>query len=83
ARARNLIACARAVVHDHGGRFPDSEAALRTLPGIGDYSAAAVAAIAFGRRAVVVDANVERVVSRLFAFSEPLPQARPALRTLV
>ena len=83
ARARNLIACARAVSHDHGGSFPDSEAALRTLPGIGDYSAAAIAAIAFGRRAVVVDANVERVVSRLFAFSEPLPQSRPALRVLV
>ncbi|KKC23769.1 A/G-specific adenine glycosylase [Sphingomonas sp. SRS2] len=83
ARARNLIACARAVVGDHGGRFPDNEAALRTLPGIGDYSAAAVAAIAFGRRAVVVDANVERVVSRLFAFAGPLPQARPGLRGLV
>lgn len=83
ARARNLIACARAVVRDHSGVFPDDERALRTLPGIGDYSAAAVAAIAFGRRAVVVDANVERVVSRLFAFSESLPQARPALRALV
>ncbi|MET0375855.1 MAG: A/G-specific adenine glycosylase [Rhizorhabdus sp.] len=83
ARARNLIACARTVSGEHGGRFPDSEAALRALPGLGDYSAAAVAAIAFGRRAVVVDANVERVVSRLFAFAEPLPQARPALRRLV
>lgn len=83
ARARNLIACARTVARDHGGCFPDSEAALRRLPGIGDYSAAAIAAIAFGRRAVVVDANVERVVSRLFAFGEPLPQARPALRALV
>ncbi len=67
ARARNLLKCARAVVADHGGRFPDSEAALRTLPGLGDYTAAAVAAIAFGRRAVVVDANVKRVVARLFA----------------
>ena len=82
-RARNLIACARAVSRDHGGRFPDNESELRTLPGIGDYSAAAVAAIAFGRRAVVVDANVERVVSRLFAFSDPLPQARARLRALV
>ncbi|QTH23490.1 A/G-specific adenine glycosylase [Rhizorhabdus wittichii] len=83
ARARNLIACARAVADDHGGRFPDSEAGLRALPGIGDYSAAAIAAIAFGRRAVVVDANVERVASRLFAFDEALPRARPALRALV
>jgi A/G-specific adenine glycosylase len=83
ARARNLIACARTVMDDHGGVFPDSEAGLRTLPGIGDYSAAAIAAIAFGRRAVVVDANVERVASRLFAFDGELPKARPALRTLV
>lgn len=83
ARARNLIACARVVARDHGGHFPDDEAGLRALPGIGDYSAAAVAAIAFGRRAVVIDANVERVASRLFAFDEALPQARPALRQLV
>ncbi|MES2494546.1 MAG: A/G-specific adenine glycosylase [Pseudomonadota bacterium] len=83
ARARNLIACARAVTDDHGARFPDSEAGLRTLPGIGDYSAAAIAAIAFGRRAVVIDANVERVASRIFAFDQPLPKARPALRALV
>ena len=80
ARARNLLACARAVVRDHGGRFPDSETALRELPGVGDYTAAAVAAIAFGRRAVVVDANVERVVARLFAIAQPLPAARPAIR---
>ncbi len=83
ARARNLIACARAVVADHGGRFPDHETGLRALPGIGDYSAAAIAAIAFGRRAVVIDANVERVATRLFAFDQPLPRARPALRELV
>lgn len=83
ARARNLIACARAVVRDHGGRFPDCEAGLRALPGVGDYTAAAIAAIAFGRRAVVVDANVERVASRLFAFTETLPGARPLLRELV
>jgi len=82
ARARNLIACARAVANDHGGRFPDDEAGLRALPGIGDYSAAAIAAIAFGRRAVVVDANVERVVSRLFAFDEALPGGRRGLRRL-
>ncbi|MEH3107396.1 MAG: A/G-specific adenine glycosylase [Sphingomonas fennica] len=80
ARARNLIACARAVATDHGGRFPDTEAGLRALPGLGAYTAAAVAAIAFGRRAVVVDANVERVVARLSAIETPLPAARPAIR---
>jgi len=82
ARARNLIACARAVVDEHGGRFPDTEAGLRSLPGLGAYTAAAVAAIAFGRRAVVVDANVERVTTRLFALAEPLPAARPRIRAL-
>jgi A/G-specific adenine glycosylase len=80
ARARNLIACARAVVAAHGGRFPEDEAGLRVLPGIGAYTAAAIAAIAFGRRAVVVDGNVERVVARLFAVAEPLPGARKKLR---
>ena len=65
ARARNLLACARAVAGTHGGVFPDTEDGLRALPGVGAYTAAAVAAIAFGRRAVVVDANVERVVARL------------------
>jgi A/G-specific adenine glycosylase len=72
ARARNLLACARAVLA-RGGAFPGTEAGLRELPGLGAYTAAAVAAIAFGQRAVVVDANVERVVSRLFAIAEPLP----------
>jgi A/G-specific adenine glycosylase len=70
ARARNLLKAARAVVDEHGGRFPDTEAGLRALPGLGAYTAAAVAAIAFGRRAVVVDANVERVVARLFALAD-------------
>ncbi len=82
ARARNLLACARAVMADHGGRFPGDEATLRTLPGVGDYTAAAIAAIAFDRRAVVVDGNVERVVTRLFALAEPLPGARPMVRAL-
>lgn len=82
ARARNLIACAAAVANDHGGRFPDSEAGLRALPGIGDYTAAAIAAIAFDKAAVVVDANVERVVARLFAVETPLPGARPELKAL-
>ena len=80
ARARNLLACARAVVA--GGGWPDTEAGLHALPGIGAYTAAAVAAIAFDRRAVVVDGNVERVVARLFAVAVPLPRARPELRAL-
>jgi A/G-specific adenine glycosylase len=79
ARARNLLACARAVAA-MGGRFPDDEAGLRALPGLGTYTAAAIAAIAFGRRAVVVDANVERVVARLFAIADPLPMGRAAIR---
>ncbi len=78
ARARNLLACARVVAEL--GSFPASEAGLRALPGVGDYTAAAVAAIAFGERAVVVDANVERVVTRLCAIDTPLPAARPAIR---
>jgi A/G-specific adenine glycosylase len=82
ARARNLLACARAVAGEHGGRFPATEAGLRALPGIGRYTAAAISAIAFGRRAVVVDANVERVVSRLFAVEEPLPAARETIYRL-
>ena len=81
ARARNLVAAARAVVAEHGGAFPRTEAALRRLPGLGAYTAAAVAAIAFGERAVVVDANVERVVARLFAIGERLPGARAAIRS--
>ncbi|EIZ78870.1 A/G-specific adenine glycosylase [Novosphingobium sp. Rr 2-17] len=81
ARARNLVACARAVAAN-GGAFPDTEEGLRALPGLGAYTAAAVAAIAFGRRAVVVDANVERVVTRLFALETPLPGARPSIREL-
>ncbi len=80
ARARNLIACARTVATAHGGAFPSDEAALRALPGIGDYTAAAIAAIAFGKRAVVVDANVERVVARLFAVEAALPAARAMIR---
>jgi len=82
ARARNLVACARTVANELGGRFPDSEEALRKLPGIGRYTAAAIAAIAFGRRAVVVDANVERVVARLFAVETPLPAAREEIYRL-
>lgn len=76
-RARNLIACARQVAGDHGGHFPASEAGLRALPGVGAYTAAAIAAIAFDDSAAVpVDANIERVVARLFAIATPLPAAR-------
>jgi A/G-specific adenine glycosylase len=81
-RARNLHACAVAVRRDHGGAFPDSEQGLRALPGIGPYTAAAIAAIAFGRRTMPVDGNIERVVSRLFAVEEPLPQAKPLIQQL-
>jgi A/G-specific adenine glycosylase len=81
-RARNLHACAVAVLRDHGGVFPDTEQGLRTLPGIGPYTAAAIAAIAFGRRTMPVDGNIERVVSRLFAVEEPLPPAKPLIQQL-
>ena len=71
ARARNLHACARAVVERHGGVFPEQAEALRALPGIGDYTAAAIAAIAFNRRGAAVDGTVERVVARLYGVREP------------
>ncbi|HEX8417352.1 MAG TPA: A/G-specific adenine glycosylase, partial [Methylobacterium sp.] len=79
-RARNLHACAKAV--SEAGAFPDTAAGLRRLPGIGAYTAGAIAAIAFDRREAAVDGNVERVVTRLFAIDTPLPAARPAIRTL-
>ncbi len=82
ARARNLLACARAVHGEHGGVFPGDEEGLRRLPGLGPYTAAAVAAIAFNQPANVVDGNVERVMARLFAVDTPLPRARPELRSL-
>src|SRR6476646_8176357 len=81
-RARNLHACAVAVLRDHGGVFPDSEEALRKLPGIGPYTAAAIGAIAFDRRTMPVDGNIERVVSRLYAVEDPLPQAKPLIQQL-
>ena len=77
ARARNLLKCARAVVDRHGGQFPDDASALRALPGIGPYTAAAVGAIAFDRPEVVVDGNVERVMARLHDDPTPLPKAKP------
>jgi A/G-specific adenine glycosylase len=81
-RARNLHACAVAVLRDHGGVFPDTEEGLRQLPGIGPYTAAAIGAIAFDIRTMPVDGNIERVVSRLFAVEEPLPQAKPLIGEL-
>ncbi|KGT73885.1 adenine glycosylase [Bradyrhizobium japonicum] len=81
-RARNLHACAVAVTREHGGVFPDTEEGLRALPGIGPYTAAAIAAIAFDRRTMPVDGNIERVVSRLFAVEEELPQAKPLIQQL-
>ena len=82
ARARNLHKCARHVAETLGGRFPETEAGLRELPGIGAYTAAAIAAIAFDRRAAAVDGNVERVVARIYAVPEPMPAAKPKLRSL-
>jgi A/G-specific adenine glycosylase len=79
-RARNLKACADVVARDHGGVFPDTEAGLRALPGIGAYTAAAIAAIAFDRAAAVVDGNVERVLTRVYAIETPLPGAKAEIR---
>lgn len=83
ARARNLKKCAEAVATDHGGHFPDTEDTLKSLPGIGDYTAAAIAAIAFNRPAAVMDGNIERVISRLFAIKDPLPGSKPAMKQKV
>ena len=82
ARARNLHKCARVVADAHGGVFPDTEEGLRALPGIGPYTAAAIAAIAFDRPATAVDGNVERVMARLFAVEESLPAAKAQLHAL-
>jgi A/G-specific adenine glycosylase len=82
ARARNLHACARAVIEKHGGRFPDREDELRMLPGVGPYTAAAIAAIAFGERAAAVDGNAERVIARYFAIDAPVPDSKPLIASL-
>jgi A/G-specific adenine glycosylase len=82
ARARNLLKCARFVAFEHGGVFPDTEEGLLALPGIGPYTAAAIAAIAFDRPAAVLDGNIERVMARLFAVTEPLPASKPRLKAL-
>src|SRR5262249_40942056 len=81
-RARNLHACAQHVVAKLDGEFPAAEDGLRALPGIGPYTAAAIAAIAFGKRAAPVDGNIERVLARLYAVREPLPGAKPKLKAL-
>ena len=81
-RARNLHACAVVVLREHGGTFPDTEEALRALPGIGPYTASAIAAIAFDRRTMPVDGNIERVVSRLYAVEDELPKAKPRIQEL-
>ncbi|MDG4646829.1 A/G-specific adenine glycosylase [Roseibacterium sp. SDUM158017] len=82
ARARNLLKCARVVAFEMDGVFPGTEEGLRDLPGIGPYTAAAVAAIAFDRPAPVLDGNVERVMARLFAVTDPLPGSKPRLMAL-
>lgn len=82
ARARNLHACARAVVERHGGVFPDAEETLRALPGIGAYTSAAIAAIAFDRPASAVDGNVDRVITRLHALDQPMREMKPQIRAL-
>src|ERR1041384_5250355 len=82
ARARNLHACAKAVAAQHGGVFPDTEEELLTLPGIGAYTAAAIAAIAVDRAASPVGGNIERVIARLFAVKDELPAAKPRIRAL-
>jgi len=82
ARARNLLKCARLVAQDLGGRFPDTEEGLRELPGVGPYTSAAIAAIAFDRATTVLDANVERVMARVYAVTKPLPDCKEDLRAL-
>jgi len=79
ARARNMLACAREVMQSHGGVFPETEDVLVKLPGIGPYTAAAIAAIAYDRPATILDGNVERVIARLRAIETPLPAAKPEL----
>ncbi|KAA6207218.1 MAG: A/G-specific adenine glycosylase [Candidatus Tokpelaia sp.] len=80
-RARNLKACADKIMADYSGEFPRTAAELRRLPGIGDYTSAAIAAIAFDEPCAVIDANVERVIARLFCITTPLPAARKAIRS--
>ncbi|PZQ43969.1 MAG: A/G-specific adenine glycosylase [Micavibrio aeruginosavorus] len=82
ARARNLHKCAQYVANELNGIFPDTQDALKKLPGIGDYTSAAIAAIAFNKPANVVDGNVERVMARIFAVADPVPVSKPRLKSL-
>ncbi len=82
ARARNMHKAAQILWRDHKGAFPDSLEGLRRLPGIGEYTAGAIAAIAFGQKSVAIDANVERVLARLYAVTQPFPSAKKQLRAL-
>jgi len=82
ARARKLHECALVIAREKAGRFPSNEADLLRLPGIGPYTAAAIAAIAFGRKATVIDGNVERVIARLFAVETPLTVAKAEIKAL-
>lgn len=82
ARARNLLKCANIIAHDFGGHFPDTYDRLLDLPGVGPYTAAALAAIAFDQPETVVDGNVERVMSRLFQIETPLPSSKPELKSM-
>ncbi|MGB0852499.1 MAG: A/G-specific adenine glycosylase [Pikeienuella sp.] len=83
ARARNLHKCAEVVTREHGGQFPETEAGLLTLPGVGPYTAGAIAAIAFGQPVAAIDGNVERVMARFYAIKTPLPDSKPAIRTAI
>jgi A/G-specific adenine glycosylase len=80
ARARNLIACAKQICHDHNKKFPDDEKTLLSLKGVGPYTAAAIRAIAFNKQAVVVDGNIERITSRVFKIQEFLPASKPIIK---
>jgi A/G-specific adenine glycosylase len=82
ARARNLHKCAKFVTEELGGTFPDNQEHLKELPGVGDYTSAAIAAIAFNKPANVVDGNVERVMARVFAVTDPVPDSKPQLKKL-
>lgn len=82
ARARNLHACAKVIVAEHGGKFPQTVLGLAQLPGVGSYTSAAIAAIAFDVPAAAVDGNVERVISRYYGLEQPLPQSKPEIKDL-
>ncbi|MDB2682708.1 A/G-specific adenine glycosylase [Alphaproteobacteria bacterium] len=79
-RARNLHACANIVANEHGGKFPQTQTELKKLPGIGDYTSAAITAIAFNKPATVVDGNIERIMARFHAITEPMPKSKPLLK---